>query len=68
MLPPFYYKGIPTRGCIEVAEVIERVGDARLQLYLIISPVAVVPITLGLIERLLKAIWRARRHQDSSGD
>ncbi len=61
MLPPFYYKG---------AEVIERVGDARLQLYLYhIPPVSQVPITLPLIERLLKKFpGTVAGVKDSSGD
>jgi 4-hydroxy-tetrahydrodipicolinate synthase len=55
MLPPFYYKGVSDEGLYRnFAEVIERVGDERLQLYLYhIPPVAQVGITLGLIERLL---------------
>src|ERR687895_923230 len=55
MLPPFYYKGVPDEGLYRnFAEVIERVGDERLSLYLYhIPPVAQVPITLGLIEKLL---------------
>ena len=71
MLPPFYYKGVPDEGLYRsFAEVIERVGDARLQLYLYhIPPVAQVPITLGLIERLLKAYPGALAGiKDSSGD
>ncbi len=56
MLPPFYYKGVSDEGLYRgYAEVIERVGDARLKIYLYhIPPVAQVPITLTLIERLLK--------------
>src|ERR1041384_6536503 len=55
MLPPFYYKGVSDEGLYRnFAEVIERVGDERLQLYLYhIRPVSQVAITLGLIERLL---------------
>lgn len=55
MLPPFYYKGVSDEGLYRnFAEVIERVGDERLQLYLYhIPPVSQVPITLKLIERLL---------------
>ncbi|HEX6318487.1 MAG TPA: dihydrodipicolinate synthase family protein, partial [Burkholderiales bacterium] len=55
MLPPFYYKGVSDEGLYRnFAEVIERVGDERLQLYLYhIPPVSQVPITLGLIEKLL---------------
>jgi len=57
MLPPFYYKGVSDDGLFRsFAEVIERVGDARLRVYLYhIPPVAQVPITLGLVERLRKA-------------
>ena len=56
MLPPFYYKGVSDEGLYRnFAEVIERVGDERLQLYLYhIPPVAQVGITLALIEKLLK--------------
>jgi 4-hydroxy-tetrahydrodipicolinate synthase len=56
MLPPFYYKGVSDDGLFRsFAEVIERVGEARLRVYLYhIPPVAQVPITLGLVERLLK--------------
>src|SRR6058998_2147059 len=55
MLPPFYYKGVSDEGLYRnFAEVVERVGDARLQLYLYhIPPVSQVGITLGLIARLL---------------
>jgi 4-hydroxy-tetrahydrodipicolinate synthase len=57
MLPPFYYKGVSDDGLFRsYAEVIERVGDSRLRIYLYhIPPVAQVPISLTLIERLLKA-------------
>ena len=56
MLPPFYYKGVSDEGLYRsYAEVIERVGDARLRIYLYhIPPVAQVPIPFTLIERLLK--------------
>lgn len=55
MLPPFYYKGVSDEGLFRnFSEVIERVGDERLRLYLYhIPPVSSVPITLELIERLL---------------
>jgi 4-hydroxy-tetrahydrodipicolinate synthase len=55
MLPPFYYKGVSDEGLYRnFAEVIERVGDERLALYLYhIPPVSQVPITLNLIEKLL---------------
>ena len=57
MLPPFYYKGVSDDGLFRnFAEIIERVGESRLRVYLYhIPPVAQVPITLGLVERLLKA-------------
>jgi 4-hydroxy-tetrahydrodipicolinate synthase len=56
MLPPFYYKGVSDDGLFaSYAEVIERVGDARLRIYLYhIPPVSQVPISLALIERLLE--------------
>jgi 4-hydroxy-tetrahydrodipicolinate synthase len=71
MLPPFYYKGVSDEGLYRsFAEVIERVGDKRLQLYLYhIPPVSQVPITLALIERLLKEFSSAVAGvKDSSGD
>lgn len=56
MLPPFYYKGVSDEGLFRnYAELIERVGDDRLRVYLYHIPqVSNVPITLTLIERLLK--------------
>jgi 4-hydroxy-tetrahydrodipicolinate synthase len=71
MLPPFYYKGVSDEGLYRnFAEVIERVGDERLQLYLYhIPPVAQVSITLGLIERLLsKYPGIVAGVKDSSGE
>src|ERR1700694_4280891 len=71
MLPPFYYKGVSDEGLYRnFAEVIERVGDERLQLYLYhIPPVAQVGISLGLIDRLLKAYPETiAGMKDSSGD
>jgi 4-hydroxy-tetrahydrodipicolinate synthase len=71
MLPPFYYKGVGDDGLFRnFAEIIERVGDARLRVYLYhIPPVSQVPITLGLIERLLKAYPdTVAGLKDSSGD
>jgi 4-hydroxy-tetrahydrodipicolinate synthase len=57
MLPPFYYKGVSDEGVFRaVAEVIERVGNARLRVYVYnIPPIAVVGYSLAVIERLLKA-------------
>lgn len=71
MLPPFYYKGVDDEGLYRnFAEVIERVGDERLRIYLYhIPPVAQVPISLALIERLLKAYpGTIAGVKDSSGD
>ncbi|MGE5478014.1 MAG: dihydrodipicolinate synthase family protein [Bacteroidales bacterium] len=57
MLPPFYYKGVTEEGVFRAyASVIERVGDARLRVYLYHFPrQSGVPLSLPLIERLLKA-------------
>ena len=71
MLPPFYYKGVSDEGLFRnYAEIIERVGDSRLRIYLYhIPPVAQVSISLNLIERLLKAYPTAIAGiKDSSGD
>ena len=71
MLPPFYYKGVSDEGLFRnFAEIIERVGDDRLRIYLYhIPPVAVVPISLALIERLLKEYpGIIAGTKDSSGD
>jgi 4-hydroxy-tetrahydrodipicolinate synthase len=71
MLPPFYYKGVSDEGLYRnFAEVIERVGDERLQVYLYhIPPVSQVGISLGLIERLLsKYPGIVAGVKDSSGD
>jgi 4-hydroxy-tetrahydrodipicolinate synthase len=71
MLPPFYYKGVSDEGLYRFfAEVIERVGDERLRVYLYhIPPVSQVPITLRLIERLLaKYPGIVAGAKDSSGD
>ena len=71
MLPPFYYKGVSDEGLYRsYGQIIERVGDARLRIYLYhIPPVSQVPISLALIERLLKA-WpgTVAGVKDSSGD
>jgi 4-hydroxy-tetrahydrodipicolinate synthase len=71
MLPPFYYKGVSEDGLYRnFAEIIERVGDSRLRIYLYhIPPVAVVGITPRLVERLMKAYPSAiAGMKDSSGD
>ena len=71
MLPPFYYKGVSEEGLYRhFSEVVQRVGDSRLKIYLYhIPPVAVVGITPKLVERLLKAYPDAiAGMKDSSGD
>jgi 4-hydroxy-tetrahydrodipicolinate synthase len=71
MLPPFYYKGVSDEGLYRnFAEIIERVGEPRLRVYLYhIPPVAQVPITLGLVERLLKKYpGSIAGMKDSGGD
>ena len=71
MLPPFYYKGVSDDGLFaSFAEVIERVGDAKLRIYLYhIPPVSQCPISLALIERLLARYpGIIAGIKDSSGD
>jgi 4-hydroxy-tetrahydrodipicolinate synthase len=71
MLPPFYYKGVTEEGLYRYfSEVVQRVGDARLRIYLYhIPPVAMVGITTGLVERLLAAYPKTiAGMKDSSGD
>jgi 4-hydroxy-tetrahydrodipicolinate synthase len=71
MLPPFYYKDVSEQGLYRYfSEVVQRVGDARLKIYLYhIPPVAVVGITTGLVERLLAAYPNViAGMKDSSGD
>src|SRR5918993_1084952 len=71
MLPPFYYKGVSDEGLFRnFAEIVERVGEPRLHVYLYhIPPVAQVPITLGLVERLLKKYpGSIAGMKDSGGD
>jgi 4-hydroxy-tetrahydrodipicolinate synthase len=71
MLPPFYYKDVSEEGLYRYfGEVVQRVGDTRLRIYLYhIPPVAIVGITPKLVERLLKAYPNAiAGMKDSSGD
>jgi len=71
MLPPFYYKQVSDEGLFRYfSEVIQRVGDERLRIYLYhIPPVSMVGITPQLIERLLRAYPQAiAGMKDSSGD
>lgn len=71
MLPPFYYKAVSEDGLFRsFSEVIERVGDHRLRVYLYhIPPVAQVGISARLVERLLARYPRTvAGMKDSSGD
>ena len=71
MLPPFYYKGVSEEGLYRYfSEVVQRVADPRLRIYLYhIPPVAMVGITAGLVERLLNSYPNAiAGMKDSSGD
>jgi 4-hydroxy-tetrahydrodipicolinate synthase len=71
MLPPFYYKDVTEEGLYRYfSEVVQRVGDKRLRIYLYhIPPVAMVGITPKLVERLLKTYPNAiAGMKDSSGD
>lgn len=71
MLPPFYYKNVSDDGVFAAySEIIERIGDGRLQVILYHIPqTSMVPLSFTLIERLM-----ARYPQtvvgikDSSGD
>ena len=57
MLPPFYYKNPSDDGLFAYySEVIQRVGDSRLRVYLYHFPqMSATPISYNLIEMLLKA-------------
>jgi 4-hydroxy-tetrahydrodipicolinate synthase len=71
MLPPFYYKAVPEEGLYRFfSEVVQRVADERLRIYLYhIPPVSAVPITHKLVERLLKAYpQQIAGMKDSSDD
>ncbi|GAB5375689.1 MAG: dihydrodipicolinate synthase family protein [Acuticoccus sp.] len=71
MLPPFYYKGVSDDGLFDYfSRVIDGVADPRLRVYLYhIPPVAQVPISLDLIERLRAAYGdTVAGVKDSGGD
>ncbi|HEY1610515.1 MAG TPA: dihydrodipicolinate synthase family protein, partial [Paraburkholderia sp.] len=71
MLPPFYYKNVSDEGLFRsYAEIIERVGSDALRIYVYHIPqVSQVPLSLALIERLLKTYPRIIAGvKDSSGD
>lgn len=70
-LPPFYYKGVSDDGLFRFfAELIERVGDERLRLFLYhIPPMAQVGFSPALIARLLDAYpGTVVGTKDSEGD
>jgi len=71
MLPPFYYKGVSEEGLYRYfSEVVQRVGDARLKIYLYhIPPVAQVGYSLDLVGRFIKTYPETVVGlKDSSGD
>jgi 4-hydroxy-tetrahydrodipicolinate synthase len=71
MLPPFYYKGVSDEGLFRsYSQVIDRVGDSRLRVYLYHIPqVSQVGISIPLIERLLRQYPQTIAGiKDSSGD
>jgi 4-hydroxy-tetrahydrodipicolinate synthase len=71
MLPPFYFKNVSDEGVFSYyADVIDAVAEPNLAIYLYHIPqLTQVPITLSLIERLLKRYPRAiAGAKDSSGD
>ncbi len=71
MLPPFYYKGVSDDGLYAFyADVIQAVASSQLSIYLYhIPPVSQVPISLDLIDRLVKAYPKnIAGIKDSSGD
>jgi 4-hydroxy-tetrahydrodipicolinate synthase len=70
-LPPFYYKGVSDDGLFAFfAELIERVGDDRLRLFLYhIPPQTILGFSFALIARLLDAYPTViAGTKDSSGD
>ncbi|QWE10139.1 dihydrodipicolinate synthase family protein [Polynucleobacter sp. es-EL-1] len=71
MLPPFYYKDITDDGLFAFfSEVIQKVGDAGLQIYIYnIPPVTKINLSLSLLERLTKEYPKTIvGMKDSSGD
>ena len=71
VLPPFYYKGVGDDGLFRFfAEVIERIGDERLRLYLYHIPqMTGVELGMSLISRLIDAYpGTIAGTKDSSGD
>jgi 4-hydroxy-tetrahydrodipicolinate synthase len=70
-LPPFFFKNLGEDGLYRgISEIVERVGDTRLRMYLYNIPqLSAVKFEVKLIERLLKAYPTAIAGlKDSSGD
>ena len=71
MLPPFFYKNVSDDGLhASFAGIIDRVGDARLRVFLYHIPqISMMPISLGVTERLLRDYpGQVAGMKDSSGD
>ena len=71
MLPPFYYKDVTDDGLFAYySEVIQKVGNAALQVYIYnIPPVTKITLSLSLLERLVKEYPNTVvGMKDSSGD
>jgi 4-hydroxy-tetrahydrodipicolinate synthase len=71
MLPPFYYKDVTDDGLFAYfSEVIQKVGDAGLHIYIYnIPPVTKINLSLSLLERLHKEYSKTVvGMKDSSGD
>lgn len=71
LLPPFFYKNNEDEGLHRAfAEAIDSIGDARMEVLLYHFPqLAGVPVTRGVIERLLASHpGQIRGLKDSSGD
>jgi 4-hydroxy-tetrahydrodipicolinate synthase len=71
MLPPFYYKDVTDDGLFAYfSEVIQKVGDVGLQIYIYnIPPVTKINLSLALLERLHKEYPKTVVGiKDSSGD
>jgi 4-hydroxy-tetrahydrodipicolinate synthase len=71
MLPPFYYKDVSDDGLFAFyADVIEKIGDAQLKIYVYnIPPVTKIGLSVPLLERLVKTYpTTVIGIKDSSGD
>ena len=71
MLPPFYYKGVTDEGLFTYfSEVIERVNDEHLSIYLYhIPPISQIPLSSTLVNKLVSKYPEVVAGiKDSSGD